>query len=50
MSAAGLGGGELVLDARVSTMLQALAPDVRGAVALLVADGLFTPTRRPDAD
>ena len=50
MSAAGLGGGDLVLDARVSTMLQALAPDVRGAVALLVADGLFTPTRRPDAD
>jgi sphinganine-1-phosphate aldolase len=50
MSAAGLGGGDLVLDGRVSAMLQALAPEVRAAVALLVADGIFTPTRRAGAD
>ena len=45
LSAAGL-DGDLVLDARVTGMLQALAPEVRGAVALLVADGLFTPSRQ----
>jgi glutamate/tyrosine decarboxylase-like PLP-dependent enzyme len=48
MAAAGLdagSGGRLVLDARVSAMLQALSPEVRGAVALLVADGIFTPSR-----
>lgn len=44
LSTAGL-DGELVLDARVSAMLQSLAPEVRAAVALLVADGIFTPTR-----
>ncbi len=50
MAAAGLGGaGDLVLDARVTAMLQAMAPEVRGAVALLVADGLFTPARASGA-
>jgi glutamate/tyrosine decarboxylase-like PLP-dependent enzyme len=52
LSGAGLDGGaagEIVLDARVSAMLQALAPEVRGAVALLVADGIFTPTRADGA-
>jgi len=46
LAGAGLDGNALVLDARVSAMLQALAPDVRAAVALLVTDGLFTPSRR----
>jgi hypothetical protein len=49
LAAAGLDGGELVLDARVSAMLERLDPQVRGALALLVADGIFTPTRRGGA-
>jgi len=48
LAAAGLDigtDGELVLDARVSAMLQAMEPQVRAAVALLVTDGIFTPVR-----
>ena len=48
LAAAGLDGGTdggLVLDARVSAMLQAMEPRVRAAVALLVTDGIFTPVR-----
>jgi len=34
-----------VVDAQVNALVQALRPEVRGAVIALVADGLFTARR-----